>query len=75
MGFRKRGQRLFPIELLSEAKLWPGQHVFEISPGWDRDGQIPPAAIVGAWPIDQNGEPTGEFVPNPNYDPSLRPEP
>lgn len=70
---RRKKNRQFPTDLLEEARKWPGANVYEIAPGWDPDGEVPSGAILGAWPIDDSGNPTGEFIPNPNYDAELPP--
>jgi hypothetical protein len=28
---------------------------------------VPPAAVVGAWKVDERGKIVGDFIPNPNY--------
>jgi hypothetical protein len=38
----------------------------------DPDGEVAPEAIVGAWKIDDDGSPTGEYEANPNYRPARR---
>ncbi len=54
-------------EAIEEAKLNPGGWVYEIAEGYDPNGAVPPEAIVGAWQVDDAGNITGEFKPNPNY--------
>lgn len=41
---------------------------YAIDPMYDADGAVPPEGVIGAWPLDEDGEP-GEFVANPNYVP------
>jgi hypothetical protein len=60
-------ERKPPAELVAEAQKVPGGWVYEIEPGVDRSGRVPPAFIVGAWEVDESGVLTGEFLPNPNY--------
>jgi len=54
-------------ELIAAAKRTPGGWVYEIAPGVDPAGRVPPELIVGAWGVDDAGELTGTFEPNPNY--------
>ncbi len=57
----------FPDSLLAEAHAHPSGWVYEIRPGVNPLGAVPPEDIRGAWSIDAAGEPTGEFTPNPKY--------
>ena len=52
-----------------EAKNTPGGWVYAIDRnyGADPSNGVPAEAIKGAWKVDENGEITGEFIPNPNY--------
>jgi hypothetical protein len=59
----------FPEELLAEAALHPNGWVYEVRPGVDAGGAVPPEAIKGGWAVGPDGVPTGEFVANPNYRP------
>jgi len=56
-----------PEGLLDEARSHPSGWVYEIVGDYDPDGAIPPSAIRGGWPVDENGRPAGAFVPNPNF--------
>lgn len=56
-----------PPELVVEAKKFPRGWVYEIEPGIDPTGRVPPELIRGAWAVDDRGELTGEFLPNPKY--------
>jgi len=56
-----------PPELTAEARKVPGGWVYEIAEGVDPRGRVPPELIVGAWAVDDSGELTGEFVPNPKF--------
>ena len=56
----------------AEAKANPGGWVYEIADGYDPDGAVPPQAIKGAWKVDERGEITDEYKPNPNFDPAFR---
>lgn len=53
----------------AEAKKAPGQWVYSFDPAYDPDGNVPPFAVIGAWPVDDEGK-RGEFIPNPDYLPS-----
>ena len=52
---------------IKEALMHHNGWVYEIDPGFNREDEIPPQSIVGAWKVDENGKIIGEFVPNPNY--------
>jgi len=41
---------------------------YAIDPLYGADGEVPPEGVIGAWPLDANGEP-GEFLANPNHVP------
>src|SRR4051794_19891921 len=60
--------RVFPEALSTEARQHRNGYVYEIRPGVDRNGRVPPEHIVGAWAVGPDGVPTGEFTPNPKYD-------
>jgi hypothetical protein len=68
--------RPFPPELLAEAKSNPGGWVYAIDPVYAPDGPngaVPFEGIIGAWKIADDGTPTGEYWPNPQYSsPSAR---
>ena len=53
----------------AEARANPGGWVYAIGGTYPRTEAVPPQAIKGAWKVDSEGNITGEFVPNPNYDP------
>jgi hypothetical protein len=61
----------FPSHLLTEAARTPGGWVYEIDGDQisNPDGEVPPEAIKGAWEVGDDGKPTGEYRPNPNYCP------
>lgn len=44
--------------------------MYAIDGAYDRDGEVPPEGVAGAWAIGPDGGPTGEYRPNPNYAPS-----
>lgn len=58
-----------PTALIAEAKRRPGGWVYEIVGDYGPNDAVPPTAIRGAWKVDENGEVTGEFQPNPSYEP------
>jgi hypothetical protein len=61
-----------PETARAEARANPGGWVYEIGGGYDNTEAVPPQAIKGAWQVDDRGEITGEFKPNPNFDPAFR---
>jgi hypothetical protein len=63
-----------PIDeaIRAEARANPGGWVYEIAGGYNNTEAVPPQAIKGAWKVDEQGEITGEFKANPNYDPAFR---
>ena len=63
-------QPQFPDELRGAAAQAAGGWIYAIDPAYDPRGYVPPEGIVGAWKIGPDGEPTGEFIPNPNHRPT-----
>lgn len=61
-----RRKPTFSASLLAEAKKLPNGYVYEIDSRFERDGAIPPWAVLRGWVIDSNGYPTGEVIENPN---------
>jgi len=63
--------REFPPHLLADAARTPGGWIYEIDGAQvsDPDGAVPPEAILGAREVGNDGKPTGEYRPNPNYRP------
>ena len=58
----------FPKDMVREARANPGGWVYEISAGYDPNGEVPPHAIKGAWRVDGRGEIVpGSYTSNPNY--------
>lgn len=43
--------------------------VYKVKESYGPTEYVPPEAIVGAWKVDANGNLTGEFIPNPKYQP------
>jgi hypothetical protein len=56
-----------PLDAREEAKKNPGGWVYKIEGDFSPQDYVPPEAIVGAWKVDNNGNITGEFIPNPNF--------
>lgn len=56
--------------LRAHARRNPGRWVYAIDPEVDPDGEVQPAAISGAWRVTDEGEISGDFVPNERYRPS-----
>jgi hypothetical protein len=56
----------------AEARANPGGWVYEIAGGYDNTEAVPPQAIKGAWKVDDRGEITAEYKPNPNFDPAFQ---
>lgn len=53
-----------------EARQKPGGYIYCIDPNYAPDGAngaIPPQGIIGAYPIDSDGNIVPEFMANPNY--------
>ncbi|MGQ0679493.1 MAG: hypothetical protein ACT4OM_07545 [Actinomycetota bacterium] len=63
----------FPDELKAAAAEAPGGWVYAIDPAYDPRGRVPPEGVAGAWKIGNDGRPTGEFTPNPNYVAQVQP--
>ncbi|MGA6981056.1 MAG: hypothetical protein WBZ11_05840 [Candidatus Sulfotelmatobacter sp.] len=55
--------------LIAEAKTKPGGWVYEIVGNYGPNDAVPPAAIRGAWKVDENGEVVGDFLSNPLFGP------
>ncbi|MFI6052647.1 type VII secretion system-associated protein [Streptomyces violascens] len=68
-GKAKASEPVLTDELRAQAKTAPGSWLYSIDPAYDPRGQVPPYGVIGAWPVDQRGEP-GAFNHNPNYRPS-----
>ena len=62
-------------EAIAEAKRHPGGRVSEIDNRFDRNADVPPEAIKGSWKVDQNGNITGDFIPNPYFVEGWQPPP
>ena len=68
-GGDAQSTRQFPAELQDQAANNAAGWVYEIDPGYDGRGPVAPENIIGAWRIDDQGSPTGEFVANSVHQP------
>jgi hypothetical protein len=50
-----------------EARRNPGGWVYKIEGDYGPEDAVPREAVVGAWKVDDYGNITGNFIPNPNY--------
>lgn len=65
--------RPLPEEI--EAARWrPDGYVVRIVRSLDPAGEVPPDAVIGAWPVDGRGRIAGPFIVNPDYDPVRWPD-
>jgi hypothetical protein len=62
-----QGQADIPPEAVEQAKQNPGGWVYKIEGDYGPEDAVPREAIVGAWRVDENGNITDDFIPNPNY--------
>lgn len=58
--------------VLREARQKPGGWVYAVDPAFDPAGRVPPWAVIGAWPVDEQGRVGADFVHNQTYRPSAR---
>jgi hypothetical protein len=58
---------------IAEAKRTPGGWVYRIAGKFGPRDRVPPEAIVGAWKVDADGNISGDFINNKNYDPKRWP--
>ena len=54
-------------EMIAEAKKNPNGWVYQIDGQFGPNDAVPPEFIVGAYKVDEAGNLTGEFQPNPKY--------
>ncbi|GAA2485861.1 type VII secretion system-associated protein [Streptomyces gobitricini] len=54
----------------AQAAKTPNAWVYAVDPYFEPLGKVPPYGVVGAWRVDNQGNVTDEFRPNPNYRPS-----
>lgn len=54
-------------DVINEAKANPNGWVYKIEGNFGPNDSVPPESIVGAWKVDEFGNLTGEFLPNPRY--------
>lgn len=62
-----------PAGVIAEAKHHPGGWVYKIEGDFGPEDHVPVQAIAGAWQVDEHGVITGEFQPNPGFEPGLGP--
>jgi hypothetical protein len=55
-----------------EASQKPGGWVYAIDPAFDPAGKVPPYAIIGAWPVTDEGALAEPFRHNEKYRPSAK---
>jgi hypothetical protein len=65
----------FPEQLRPLGAANRGGWVYDLEDSQSRDQALAAERVRGAWRIDENGEPTGEYVANPSYQPALPPAP
>lgn len=58
-------------EVIKAARENANGWVYKIEGFYGPTEYVPPEAIVGAWKVDENGNLTGEFLPNPKYQPGI----
>lgn len=52
---------------IAEAKKHPNGWVYVVGNAFEDEQDVPPQAILGCWKVDENGNITGDFIPNPKY--------
>ena len=62
---RERRDHPYPTALLEEARRHPESWVYEVVGGPTEP--LNPTLIRGAWKIDAEGRPTGDYLENPNF--------
>lgn len=63
----KESEHMPTDEAREEARRNPGGWVYKIEGNYGPEDAVPREAVVGAWQVDENGNITGEFIPNPNF--------
>jgi len=56
-------------EIRERARRSPNSWIYSVDGAYEAAEEIPPYAVVGAWPVDENGQ-LGAFTANDNYRPS-----
>jgi hypothetical protein len=56
-------------EIRKLARRSPNSWIYSLDGAYDAEGEVPPYAVVGAWPVDAHGQ-LGVFTANANYRPS-----
>ncbi|WP_019818902.1 type VII secretion system-associated protein [Saccharomonospora saliphila] len=59
-------------EMRANARANPNSWLYVIDEAFDPDGRVPSWAVVGAYPVNANGEIIDDFHPNERYRPSPR---
>ena len=59
-----------PADLRARARQTPNGWLYVVDPAMEGAADVPGIAIAGAYRVDENGEIAGEFIPNPEYQPS-----
>lgn len=54
-------------EVISAARENVNGWVYKIEGTYSSTEYVPPEAIVGAWKVNEKGDLTGDFFPNPRY--------
>ncbi|OCX52838.1 hypothetical protein BEL04_00460 [Mucilaginibacter sp. PPCGB 2223] len=66
MGLFK-SKRTPPPGAIKEAVNHPNGWVYEIDTVFEKEDNVPPEAIKGAWKVNDSGIIVGDFIPNPSY--------
>jgi hypothetical protein len=64
---KKPEDRPVPEQVRRAAANRRGGWVYEVVGNYAEGDDVPPEAIRGAWKIDDDGRPTGEFIPNARF--------
>ena len=56
-------------EVRELARRSPNSWIYSVDGAYEAEGEVPPYAVVGAWPVDESGQ-LGAFTANDNYRPS-----
>lgn len=66
----KLGKPPITADMRANARANPNSWLYVIDEAFDPAGPVPPAGIVGAYPVDASGEIVDDFHPNAAYRPS-----
>lgn len=67
---RERGRPPITEAMRDNARRNPDSWLYVIDEAFDPDSKVPPWAVVGAYPVDDEGEIIPDFHPNETYRPS-----